>query len=85
MIPFDDLPTIERIAEQYGVTMMQLGGPVDRVDEERCPDSPAADASYPTGSRPALGGLYCGVERPGYELVFKDGGGTIYRLEREER
>ena len=85
MIPFDDLPTIERIAEQYGVTMLQLGGPVDRVDEERCPESPGADASYPTGSRPALGGLYCGVERPGYELVFKDGGGTIYRLEREEQ
>ena len=81
MIPFDDLPTIERIAERYGVTMMQLGGPVDRVDEERCPESQVSGGPYPTGSRPALGGLYCGVERPGYELVFKDGGGTIYRLE----
>ncbi|MEO6456811.1 MAG: glycosyltransferase family 39 protein [Chloroflexia bacterium] len=81
MIPFDDLSIIERIAERYGVTMMQLGGPVDRVDEARCPESQAAGGPYPTGSRPALGDLYCGVERQGYELVFKDGRGTIYMLE----
>jgi hypothetical protein len=80
MIPFDDLPTIEQVARRYGVTMMQLGGPVDRVDEERCPEGSTEGASYPTGSRPALGSLYCGIERPGYRLVRKDGGGTIYRL-----
>ncbi|HUP26996.1 MAG TPA: glycosyltransferase family 39 protein [Chloroflexia bacterium] len=80
MIPYDDLATIESTARKYGVTMLQLGGPVDRVDEERCP---AADAEgpFPTGSRPTLGGLYCGRERPGYKLVFQNGGGTIYRLD----
>jgi hypothetical protein len=82
MIPNDDLPTIERIARQYGVTMLQLGGPVDRVDVDRCPDDPTnTQGPFPTGSRPALGGLYCGVAMPGYDLIFKDGrGGTIYRV-----
>jgi hypothetical protein len=84
MIPNDDLPTIERIARQYGVTMLQLGGPVDRVDVGRCPDDPNPQSTFPTGSRPALGGLYCGVAMPGYELIFKDGrGGTIYRVSPE--
>jgi hypothetical protein len=82
MIPYEDLPTIERIARMYGVTMLQLGGPVDRVDVSQCPspDEPAP-GSFPTGSRPALDGLYCGRELPGYKLVFRQGGGTIYRLE----
>ncbi len=82
MIPYEDLPTIERIARMYGVTMLQLGGPVDRVDVSRCPspDAPSPD-SFPTGSRPALDGLYCGRQLPGYRLVFRQGGGTIYRLE----
>jgi hypothetical protein len=82
MIPYDDLQTIERIAREYGVTMLQLGGPVDRVDITRCPDDPASVGPFPTGSRPALGPLYCGRELPGYRLVFKQGGGTIYRLEK---
>lgn len=82
MIPYDDLQTIERIAREYGVTMLQLGGPVDRVDITSCPDDPASAGPFPTGSRPALGQLYCGREMPGYRLVFKQGGGTIYRLEK---
>jgi hypothetical protein len=80
MIPFDDIATIERIARQYGVTMLQLGGPVDRVDANACPDDPSSSGPFPTGSRPALGGLYCGREQPGYTLLYKQGGGTIYRL-----
>jgi len=82
MIPYDDLQTIERIAREYGVTMLQLGGPVDRVDVTSCPDDPASAGPFPTGSRPALGQLYCGREMPGYRLVFKQGGGTIYRIEK---
>ena len=82
MIPYEDLPTIERIARIYGVTMLQLGGPVDRVDVSRCPSPDApSPGSFPTGSRPALDGLYCGRQLPGYTLVFQQGGGTIYRLE----
>ncbi|HEX9988779.1 MAG TPA: hypothetical protein VGE45_09925 [Chloroflexia bacterium] len=84
MIPNDDLPTIKRIARQYGVTMLQLGGPVDRVDVDRCPDGTNPQGPFPTGSRPALGGLYCGLEMPGYDIIFKDGrGGTIYRVSPE--
>jgi hypothetical protein len=85
MIPYDDIGTIERVARQYGVTMLQLGGPVDRVNVDACPDDPASAGSFPTGSRPALGGLYCGRERPGYSLVYKNGGGTIYRLALDAR
>lgn len=81
MIPYDDIGTIERVARQYGVTMLQLGGPVDRVNADACPDDPASRGPFPTGSRPALGGLYCGREQPGYTLVYKKGGGTIYRLD----
>ena len=80
MIPFDDMATVERVAQQYGVTMLQLGGPVDRVDVDACPDDPASTGPFPTGSRPALGGLYCGRERAGYTLVYRKGGGTIYRV-----
>lgn len=80
MIPNDDLQTIERIGKQYGVTMLQLGGPIDRVDVERCPGDPTSTGPFPTGSRPALGRLYCGREMVGYKLVFRQGGGTIYRL-----
>ena len=80
MIPFDDLPTVQRIEKQYGVTMLQLGGPVDRVNADVCPDDPASSGPFPTGSRPALGGLYCGREQSGYSLVYKQGGGTIYRV-----
>ncbi len=80
MIPFDDIATIERIARQYGVTMLQLGGPVDRVNADTCPDDPSSSGPFPTGSRPALGGLYCGREQPGYTLLYKQGGGTIYRV-----
>src|SRR5205823_6034474 len=32
MIPNDDLETIGQTVRKYGVTMLQLGGPVDRVD-----------------------------------------------------
>jgi len=80
MIPFDDMAIIERIARQYDVTMLQLGGPVDRVDANACPDDLSSSGPFPTGSRPALGGLYCGREQPGYTLLYKQGGGTIYRL-----
>jgi hypothetical protein len=72
MIPNDDLRTIEAVARKYGATMLQLGGPVDGIDVRRCPNA--------TGSRPALGALYCGQARPGYELVYRDGGLTIYRV-----
>jgi hypothetical protein len=72
MIPNDDLPTIERTMRQYGVTMLQLGGPVDGVDTSRCPNA--------VGIRPALDGLYCGQERSDYRLVYHDGDLTIYRL-----
>jgi hypothetical protein len=72
MIPNDDLATIEQIARKYGVTMLQLGGPVDGIDVRRCPGT--------VGSRPALDGLYCGQERPGFELVYRQGGLTIYRV-----
>lgn len=80
MIPFDDLQTIEQTASKYGVTLLQLGGPVDRVDVDACPDDPASVGPFPTGSRPALGSLYCGRERDGYTLIHKNRGGTIYRL-----
>jgi hypothetical protein len=72
MIPNDDLPTIERVMRHYGVTMLQLGGPVDGVDRSACPNS--------VGIRPALDGLYCGRERPGYKLLYSDGDLTIYRV-----
>ena len=80
MIPFNDLATVKRIAREYGVTMLQLGGPVDRVDTAQCPEEGQTATRYPTGSRPALGSLYCGREIPGFKLVYQDGGGTIYRL-----
>ncbi|MDQ3928060.1 MAG: hypothetical protein M3328_02815, partial [Chloroflexota bacterium] len=32
MIPNDELATIEKVARQYGVTYLQLGGPVDGID-----------------------------------------------------
>ncbi|MBF6613216.1 MAG: glycosyltransferase family 39 protein [Chloroflexi bacterium] len=79
MIPNEDLQTIERIAKQYGVTMLQLGGPGDGINVRNCP-ADASAGSFPTGSRPALGALYCGVERPGYKLVYRQGALTVYRL-----
>ncbi|HEX8222167.1 MAG TPA: glycosyltransferase family 39 protein [Chloroflexia bacterium] len=76
MIPNDDLATIEKVARQYGVTYLQLDG----IDTRQCPDDPAApQSSFPTGSRPALGALYCGIERPGFDLVYRQGALTIYR------
>ncbi|MEO5951635.1 MAG: glycosyltransferase family 39 protein, partial [Chloroflexia bacterium] len=81
MIPFDDYATIEKVARESGVTMLQLGGPTDGLDVATCPDS--GDGSrFPTGSRPALGKLYCGFEMPGYTLVYKNGDLTIYRVDR---
>lgn len=74
MIPNDDLSTIESTARKYGVTMLQLGGPVDGINVRGCPGS--------VGSRPALDGLYCGQERPGFRLLYRQGGLTIYRLGR---
>jgi hypothetical protein len=80
MIPNDDMATIEKVARQYGVAYLQLGGPVDGIDVRQCPDDPASPQSrFPTGTRPVLGSLYCGVERPGFELVYRQGGLTIYR------
>jgi 4-amino-4-deoxy-L-arabinose transferase-like glycosyltransferase len=81
MIPFGDLDTVRRIAQEHGVTMLQLGGPVDRIDVNDCPADPDSVGPFPTGSRPALGSLYCGKELPGFRLVQRDGGGTIYRLD----
>lgn len=81
MIPFDDIATISKVARDSGVTMLQLGGPTDGLDVATCPDK--GDGSrFPTGSRPALGKLYCGFEMPGYTLVYKNGDLTIYRLSR---
>ena len=79
MIPNDDLATIERVAREYGATTLQLGGPTDGIDVGQCPPE-GSDGRYPTGSRPALGALYCGVERPGYEKVYQNGDLVIYRL-----
>ena len=75
----DDLATIEQVARDYGATMLQLGGPTDGIDVGQCPAEGAA-GRYPTGSRPALGQLYCGYERPGYEKVYQNGDLVIYRL-----
>jgi hypothetical protein len=91
MIPYEDIDRIEGVAAIVGVTMLQLGGPVDRVNVDACPDDPASKGPFPTGSRPALGGLYCGREQKtatirtyqGYTLVYQRGGGTIYRLLRD--
>jgi hypothetical protein len=79
MIPNDDLTTIERVAREYGATMLQLGGPTDGIDVGQCPGE-GEGARYPTGSRPALGQLYCGYERPGYEKLYQNGDLVIYRL-----
>jgi hypothetical protein len=81
MIPFGDLDSVRQIAEEHGVTMLQLGGPVDRIDVNDCPSDSDSTGPYPTGSRPALGRLYCGMELPGFRLVQREGGGTIYRLD----
>ncbi len=82
MIPFDNLDTILKVAREYGVTMLQLGGPTDGIDVKTCPSSPNA-AHFPTGSRAALGKLYCGYEIPGFTLLYKNGDLTIYRLSNE--
>ena len=37
-------------------------------------------ARFPTGSRPALGKLYCGYDMPGFTRVYRNGDLTIYRL-----
>lgn len=80
MIPNDDLATINRISQQYGVTYLQLGGPVDGINVLDCPSGPAPESAYPTGVRPQFGRLYCGVEKPGYKLVYRQGGLTIFKL-----
>lgn len=81
MIPFDDLVTIRKVMLDSGTTMLQLGGPTDGLDVATCPDT--GDGSrFPTGSRPALGKLYCGFEMPGFSLAYKNGDLTIYRLDR---
>lgn len=77
MVPFDDLATIEATARRYNATILQLGGPVDGINVRNCP------SPNETGSRPALDGLYCGLERPGYTLLYRDRGLTIYRLTQE--
>lgn len=74
MIPNDDLGAIQSIARKYGATILQLGGPVDGIDVRRCPGV--------VGSRSALDGLYCGQERPGFKLVYRQRGLTIYRISR---
>ncbi len=81
MIPYDDEATVERIARQYGVTYLQLGGPVDGISTAQCPSEPASKGPFPTGVRPVFGKMYCGVEKPGYRLVYRQGGLTIYKLE----
>lgn len=82
MIPFDDLATIKEVAQRYGVTMLQLGGPTDGINVANCPADPNAKGGFPTGTRPALGKMYCGYEMPGFTLVYKNGDLTIYRLSR---
>jgi hypothetical protein len=80
MIPFDDLATIKEVAKRYGATMLQLGGPTDGINVANCPADANAKGGFPTGTRPALGKLYCGYELPGFTLVYKNGDLTIYRL-----
>ena len=79
MIPNDDLATIERVAREYGATLLQLGGPTDGIDIGQCP-ADVGQGWYPTGSRPALGQLYCGFEKRGYLKVYQNGDLVIYRL-----
>jgi hypothetical protein len=79
MIPHDDRATIERVAREYGATMLQLGGPTDGFDVNRCPPE-GSSGGYPTGARAALGQLYCGYEVPGYEKIYQNGDLVIYRL-----
>jgi 4-amino-4-deoxy-L-arabinose transferase-like glycosyltransferase len=80
MIPLDDLATIKEVARRYGATMLQLGGPTDGINVANCPADANAKGGFPTGTRPALGKLYCGYEIPGFTLVYKNGDLTIYRL-----
>src|SRR5205807_1474913 len=80
MIPYDNLSTVQQVARRYGVTMLQLGGSADSIDVEGCPSDATKANRFPTGSRPALGGLYCGDPLPGFTLVYKNGDLTIYRL-----
>lgn len=80
MIPFDDLAIIREVAKRYGATMLQLGGPTDGINVANCPADANAKGGFPTGTRPALGKLYCGFELPGFTLVYKNGDLTIYRL-----
>ncbi len=80
MIPFDDLATIKAVAKRYGATMLQLGGPTDGINVANCPADANAKGGFPTGTRPALGKLYCGYDLPGFTLVYKNGDLTIYRL-----
>ncbi len=80
MIPFEDLATIKQVAKQYGVTMLQIGGSGDSPDNfDSCPKDPNA-ARFPTGSRPALGKLYCGFDMPGFTRVYQNNDLIIYRL-----
>lgn len=79
MIPYDDLATIRDVADRYGVTMLQLGGPTDGINVAQCPPDAGA-ARFPVGQRPALGKLYCGFELPGFSRVYQNGDLTIYRL-----
>jgi hypothetical protein len=80
MVPNDDLATVKKIVAQYGVTMLQLGGPADGININACPPDGEVDGGYPTGSRPALGKLYCGYEMPGFTRVYQNGDLTIYRV-----
>jgi hypothetical protein len=80
MIPFGDLNTIKDVAKEYGVTMLQIGGSGDSPDNfDSCPKNPDA-ARFPTGSRPALGKLYCGFDIPGFTRVYQNNDLIIYRL-----
>jgi hypothetical protein len=60
--------------------MLQLGGPADGININACPPDGEVDGGYPTGSRPALGKLYCGYEMPGFTRVYQNGDLTIYRV-----
>lgn len=81
MIPYDGLDKITQVARDYGVTMLQLGGPTDGFNVAVCPEDGSAPV-FPANERPArpvLGKLYCGEELPGFSLVYQNGDLTIYR------
>ena len=59
---------MEKVARQYGVTYLQLGGPVDGIDVRQCPDDPASPQSSFQPARGPCSAASMLVERPGLSL-----------------